>query len=188
MTTAENIKINYYTKAAYEQASSFPCPRSASDVYNLGISMQYCVRAKLLEIAALTNDNTCLNEQASQQLTIKAEIEKLAAFDLDVRLGKFYAMGGPVMEDPVTKEMAQQAQPFFSRITSRFLETSGRNCQSVFDQKNRRPRNTGNSEPADDDGVYSYEQDVCRTGDEKCLYRLDGNDPIINTTWDKAKL
>lgn len=135
MTTAENIKINYYTKAAYEQASSFPCPRSASDVYNLGISMQYCVRAKLLEIAALTNDNTCLNEQASQQLTIKAEIEKLAAFDLDVRLGKFYAMGGPVMEDPVTREMAQQAQPFFSRITSRFLETLNETASQVLTKK-----------------------------------------------------
>ncbi len=135
MTTAENIKINYYTKAAYEQASSFPCPRSASDVYNLGISMQYCVRAKLLEIAALTNDNTCLNEQASQQLTIKAEIEKLAAFDLDVRLGKFYAMGGPVMEDPVTKEMAQQAQPFFSRITSRFLETLDETASQFLTKK-----------------------------------------------------
>ena len=135
MTTAEKISINYYTKAAYEQASSFPCPRSASDVYDLGVSMQYCIRAKYLEIAALMNDHSYLNEQAARQQAVKSEIEKLAAFDLNVQLGKFYALGGPIMEDPVTKETAQQTQPFFSRITSRFLEGLDETAGQVLTKK-----------------------------------------------------
>lgn len=135
MTTAERIKINYYTEAAYEQASSFPCPRNASDVYNLGVSMQYCVRAKYLEIAALLNDNTYMTAEAARQLTAKEEIEKMAAFNLNEQLGKFYAMGGPIMEDPVTTEAAQQTQPFFSRITSRFLETLNETASQVLTKK-----------------------------------------------------
>ena len=123
MRTAQEIKINYHTKAAYEMASSLPCPQSVNDVYNLGISLQYCIRAKYLEIAELMNDKTYLTDQAAQQLTIKSKINKLAAFRLNVQLNRFYELGGPIMEDPVSKEMAKQIQPFFSRIMSRFLQS-----------------------------------------------------------------
>ena len=123
MKTAQTIKINYYTKAAYEAASSLPCPRSVSDVYNLGVSLHYCVRAKYIEIADLMNEKAYLTDQAAQQLQNKFTIEKLAAYNLNVQLGKFYAEGGPIMEDPVTNETAAQIQPFFSRNMSRFLQT-----------------------------------------------------------------
>ncbi len=123
MRTAQEIKINYHTKAAYEMASSLPCPRSANDVYNLGVSLQYCIRAKYLEIAELMNDKTYLTDQAAQQVIIKSKISKLAAFRLNVQLNKFYELGGPIMEDPVSKEMAKQIQPFFNRIMSRFLQS-----------------------------------------------------------------
>ncbi|HRW12550.1 MAG TPA: hypothetical protein P5549_05450 [Syntrophomonas sp.] len=123
MGTAKAIKINYHTKAAYEMASSLPCPRSAHEVYNVGVSLQYCIRAKYLEIAELLNDKTYLTDQAAQQLVIKSKIAKLAAFRLNVQLNKFYELGGPIMEDPVSKEMAKDIQPFFKRIMSRFLQS-----------------------------------------------------------------
>ncbi len=123
MKTAQTIKINYYTKAAYEQASSLPCPRSVNDVYNLGVSLQYCVRAKYLEMADLMNEKAYLTAQAAHQLKNKSKIEKLAAYNLNVQLSKFYAEGGPIMEGPVTNETAAQIQPFFGRNMSRFLQT-----------------------------------------------------------------
>ncbi len=123
MRTAQEIKINYHTKAAYEMASSLPCPQSVNDVYNLGISLQYCIRAKYLEIAELMNDKAYLIDQGAQQLIIKSKIEKLAAYKLNIQLNKFYEQGGPIMEEPVTKEMVKQIQPFFNRIVSRFLQS-----------------------------------------------------------------
>jgi len=123
MRTAQEIKINYHTKAAYEMASSLPCPRSANDVYALGVSLQYCIRAKYLEIANLMNNKTYLTDQAAQQLKIKSQIEKLSIYKLNMQLNKFYEQGGPIMEDPITQEMAREIQPFFSRITGRFLQS-----------------------------------------------------------------
>ncbi len=123
MRTAKEIKINYQTKAAYEMASSLPCPQSANDVYSLGVSLQYCIRAKYLELAGQSIDNSFLIDQAAQQLAIKNKIEELAAFKLNVILGKFYDQGGPIMENPVSKPMVRQIQPFFNRIMSRFLQS-----------------------------------------------------------------
>ncbi len=39
------------------------------------------------------------------------------------------------MEDPVTEEAAQQTQPFFSRITNRFLETLNETASQVLTKK-----------------------------------------------------
>jgi hypothetical protein len=132
MRTAKEIKINYHTKAAYEMASSNPCPQSVNDVYNLGISLQYCVRAKYLEVAELMNDKTYLTDQAAQQLIIKSKIEKLAAYKLNIQLNKFYNQGGPIIEEPVTKETVKQIQPFFNRIVSRFLQSLDENTSRLL--------------------------------------------------------
>lgn len=123
MNTA--IKINYYTKAAYELANSHPCPRSASDVYSLGVSFQYCIEAKYNEIDSLKRniDKTCLADLAAKQLAIKTGIEKQAKYNLNMLLQKFYDDGGPIMEDLVTEEMAKNIQPFFNRITINFLKS-----------------------------------------------------------------
>lgn len=125
MNTAKEIKINYHTKAAYELASSLPCPRSANDVYFLGVSLQYCIRAKYLELDGLKSsiDKNFVVAQAARHLTIKTEIEKLAKYNLNVLLKKFYDQGGPIMEDPVSEEMVKDIQPFFDRIRSSFLQS-----------------------------------------------------------------
>jgi hypothetical protein len=126
MNTAKKIKINYYTKAAYELASSTPCPRSANDVYSMGVSLQYCIRAKYLEIDGLRRSimgQNFLVDQAKRQLAIKTEIEKQANYNLNVLLQKFYDQGGPIMEDPVSEEMVKNVRPFFNRIRSSFLQS-----------------------------------------------------------------
>lgn len=123
MGNAQKIKINYHTKVAYETASSLPCPRSTIDVYALGVNLQYCVRAKYLEIADYMNNNDHLSEQIARQLTIKSEIGKLSVYNLNIQLTKFYDQGGPIMEDPVTSEMAKEIQPFFRRIMGLFLQS-----------------------------------------------------------------
>jgi hypothetical protein len=123
MRTAKEIKINYHTKAAYELASSLPCPKSANDVYSLGVSLQYCIRAKYLELAGQNIGKDFLIDQAAQQLAIKNKMEELAAFKLNVLLGKFYDQGGPIIEDPVSKQMVKEIQPFFNRIISLFLQS-----------------------------------------------------------------
>lgn len=123
MNTARKIKINYHTKAAYELASSQPCPRSVNDVYALGVNLQYCIRAKYNELNELLpgRGNMLLTQQAARQLTIKTEIEKQAKYKLNIILGEFYEHGGPIMEDPVSKQMAKDIQPFFNRHISNFL-------------------------------------------------------------------
>ncbi len=127
MNTAKkiNYQINYHTKAAYELASSQPCPRSANDVYSLGVGLQYCIRAKCIEIGnySRTLDKQLLDELAAKQLTIKSEIEKMAKYNLNELLVKFYNSGGPIMADPVSKQMAKDNQRFFSLILSNFLQS-----------------------------------------------------------------
>ncbi len=125
MNTAKAIKINYYTKAAYEMAYSHPCPRSVHDVCSLGASLQYCIRAKYIEITGSmpSKDKTFLMEQAARQLTIKTNIEKLAKYDLNVLVKKFYDDGGPIIEDPVSEQMVMDINPFFNRIISSFLQS-----------------------------------------------------------------
>lgn len=125
MNTARKIKINYHTKAAYELANSHPCPRSASDVYSLGVSLQYCIRAKYIEIDSLkpSIDKTFLTVLAAKQLAIKTEIEKQSKYNLNILLEKFYNDGGPIMEDPVSEQMVKDIQPFFNRITINFLQS-----------------------------------------------------------------
>jgi len=123
MNTAKKIKINYHTKAAYELASSQPCPCSVNDVYALGVNLQYCIRAKYNELNGLLpgRDNSYLSQQAAIQLNIKTEIEKQAKYKLNVLLGEFYEHGGPIMEDPISKQMAKDMQPFFNRHVSNLL-------------------------------------------------------------------
>ncbi|HWQ77089.1 MAG TPA: hypothetical protein VN441_17410 [Syntrophomonas sp.] len=123
MKTAQKIKINYHTKAAYEMADSLPCPRSTNDVYTLGVSLQYCIRSKYLEISELLQSRNYFTEQAANQLPVKSKIENLAAYKLNVQLNNFYNQGGPVIDEPVTPEMARKIQPFYNRIMSRFLQS-----------------------------------------------------------------
>lgn len=123
MNTAKKIKINYHTKAAYEVAISQPCPRSVQDVYALGVNLQYCIRAKYKELNDLLpgRDNDFLLHEEIRQLSIKAEIEKQAKYKLNALLGEFYEHGGPIMEEPVSQQMAKDMQPFFNRHVSNFL-------------------------------------------------------------------
>lgn len=125
MNTAKKIKINYQSKAAYELAMSQPCPRTVNDVYSLGVSLQYCIRAKYMELNGLLpgKDSPILVEQATKQLALKTEIEKQAKYKLNILMGEFYDHGGPLMEDPVSKDLAKDIRPFFQRHISRFLQS-----------------------------------------------------------------
>jgi len=123
MRTTNETNNNNCSQTAYELTSSLSCPQSVYDVYNLGVSLHYCIRIKYLELEAICIDKTLLIDQTWQQLAIKNKIEKLATFKLNVQLEKFYDKGGPFMEDPVSKQMVKEIQPFFHRIMNRFFQS-----------------------------------------------------------------
>jgi hypothetical protein len=133
MKTARKIAINYFTKAAYELASSLPCPESANDVYNLGVSLQYCIRAKYLELAGQCYDQDYLIEQATRQLAIKKDIEAQANLGLNILLAQFYDQGGPLMAPSVSQKMSREYYPFFKRIMGRLLESLDELTYEVMD-------------------------------------------------------
>jgi len=116
--------INYRTKAAYETARSVVCPRSASDVFSLGICLQYCIRAKYLELAELNRGEVKVEYQqlAGQHLQEKNAMQKLAKLELNRLLAYYYDHGGPVMEAPVTEQQVKEINPFFNRIVTLFLD------------------------------------------------------------------
>lgn len=100
------------------------CPRTADQVYSLGINIQYCVGDIYLELSRL-NQGTVKNQfktRAIQQLDGKNEIEKLANINLNKLLTYFYNNGGPVIEPPLTEQTAREIQPFFARITANFMK------------------------------------------------------------------
>jgi hypothetical protein len=123
MNTAK--KINYRTQAAYELAKSIPCPRNVSDVYFMGSSLQYCIRAKYLEIVDLNQraTGTVCAELAVKQMDIKKEIEKVGNQKMNLLIQYFYENGGPIIEDPVSKQMVKEIEPFFNRLMKNFLES-----------------------------------------------------------------
>jgi hypothetical protein len=123
MRTTKDTTNDSCSKTAYQLTSSLSCPQSAYDVYNLGISLHYCIRIKYLELEGVCTDKAFLVDQSWQQLTIKNKIEKLAAFKLNVQLEKFYDEGGPFMEDPVSKQTVKEIQPFFNRIMNLFFQS-----------------------------------------------------------------
>lgn len=123
MNTAK--KINYRTQAAYELAKSVPCPRRVNDVYSMGANLQYCIRAKYLEIADLNQPDTraLCTKLVSKQMDIKKEIEKAGKRQLNILIQYFYDKGGPIIEDPVSEQLVKDINPFFNRLMSNFLNS-----------------------------------------------------------------
>jgi len=121
---AKKPRRNRSTRTQTEETVNLgPCPRSADEVYSLGVSLQYYIGDIYLELEALTQGEQRLQYQnlALSQLTVKQEIEKLANENLNRLLWYFYNHGGPVIEAPVTEKMAKEIQPFFNRIAVNFL-------------------------------------------------------------------
>jgi len=106
-----------------ETATLGPCPRSADEVYSFGVSLQYYIGDIYLELEALTQGEQRLyyKNLALSQLNVKQEIEKLANENLNRLLWYFYNNGGPIIEAPVTDNMAKEIQPFFNRIAVNFM-------------------------------------------------------------------
>jgi hypothetical protein len=123
MNTAK--KINYRTQAAYELAKSVPCPRRVNDVYAMGANLQYCIRAKYLEIGDPNQKDTraLCTKLVSKQMDIKKQIEKAGQRQLNLLIQSFYEQGGPIMEDPVSEQMVKEINPFFNRLMSNFLDS-----------------------------------------------------------------
>lgn len=118
-------QINYRTKAAYEVVTSVSCPRNVNDVYSLGVSLQYCIRAKYIELEDLNRNaakSLCFN-LAKKQLDIKKEIEKTAHHKLNSVIQYFYDHGGPIIENPISEQMVKEVQPFCNRIMGIFLKS-----------------------------------------------------------------
>jgi O-phosphoseryl-tRNA(Cys) synthetase len=123
MNTAK--EINYRTQAAYELAKSIPCPRCTSDVYSLGVSLQYCIRAKYMEIADSSHMafKTVCADQVVKQMNIKKEIEKVGNQKLNLLIQYFYEHGGPIMEDPVSEQIVKEIKPFFNRLMRNYINS-----------------------------------------------------------------
>lgn len=123
MNTAK--KINYRTQAAYELAKSVPCPRRVNDVYFLGASLQYCIRAKYLEIAELNQKGTrvACGKLVTRRMDLKKAIEKAGKHQLNLLIQYFYEHGGPIIEDPVSEKMVKDINPFYNRLMNNFLDS-----------------------------------------------------------------
>jgi hypothetical protein len=101
-----------------------PCPRSVDQVYSLGVRIQYHIGDIYLELERV-NQGTAKSQYkklALMQLDGKAEIEKLANINLNQLLSYFYNNGGPIIEPPVSEEMAQEVRPFYIRLSENFLK------------------------------------------------------------------
>lgn len=100
------------------------CPRSADQVYSLGINVQYCIGDVYLELSSLNQEpaKSQYKNMAMRQLDGKNEIEKLANINLNRLLTYFYNNGGQVIEPPLNDEMARQIKPFFSRMADNFIK------------------------------------------------------------------
>lgn len=118
------LAINYRTKAAYEAVRSVTCPRCASDVFSLGVYLQYCIRAKYLELAELNQGEAKINYQrlAEQHLQEKNALQKIAKFELNRLLAYYYDHGGPVMEPPLSEQRAKKINPLFNHFVTLFID------------------------------------------------------------------
>lgn len=113
---------NCRTKAVDELINFGSCPCSVDEVYSLGISLQYYIGDIYLDLEATQGPQKFLYKKlALNQLDIKEEIAKLANANLNQLLCYFYNNGGPIIEAPVSEEMAKEIQPFFNRIAVNFM-------------------------------------------------------------------
>lgn len=101
-----------------------PCPCSVDQVYSLGVRIQYYVGDIYLELERV-NQGALKNQYkklALRQLDGKNEVEKLANLNLNRLLTYFYNNGGPIIDSPVSEQMAREISPFYIRITTNFLK------------------------------------------------------------------
>lgn len=112
------------TKQGVAAGEPGPCPCSVDQVYSLGINIQYYVGDIYLELGRRNQepDKNQYKSLAMKQLDGKNAIEKLANINLTRLLSYFYNNGGPIIEPPLSEEMARDIQPFFTRISSNFME------------------------------------------------------------------
>ncbi|MDD3364832.1 MAG: hypothetical protein PHZ03_07625 [Syntrophomonas sp.] len=114
---------NYRSKTSDELVNLELCPRSVDDVYSLGVRLQYYIGAIYLELDAMNQGSKQIpyTSLALRQLEGKEEIEKLVNDNLNRLLWYFYNNGGPIIEAPVSEQVAKELQPFFNRIMANFL-------------------------------------------------------------------
>lgn len=104
------------------KADPVVCPRSAEDVYLLGISLQNYIASLYLELSEMNKNNKKnYANQVVTQIVVKKEIEKLAKDNLNQLLAYFYENGGPIIEPPVSEETANELQPSINLIVTAFL-------------------------------------------------------------------
>jgi hypothetical protein len=111
------------TKAACEIVKQVVCPQSVDEVYLLGDKMQDYLGAAYNELAVLSAGpkKKIYSYLAKKQLGAKKEIETLANNNLNKLLQYFYENGGPIIEPPVSEELAREIKPFFKKIMESFL-------------------------------------------------------------------
>lgn len=115
---------NNHTKPYDLLADLGPCPCSVDQVYSLGVRIQYYVGDIYLELERL-NQGVAKNQYkklALSQLDGKNEVEKLANINLNKLLSYFYNNGGPIIDSPVSEQMARELRPFYIRISTNFLK------------------------------------------------------------------
>jgi hypothetical protein len=115
---------NNHTKPVIESAVLGTLPCSVDQVYSLGVRIQYYVGDIYLELERL-NKGSSKNQfknLALKQLDAKDQIEELAKMNLNRLLTHFYNAGGPIIVPPISERMAQEIQPFFTRISANCLK------------------------------------------------------------------
>lgn len=98
------------------------CPRSAEDVYALGISLQKYISSLYVELAEMNKGRkNPYTNMVLKQLVIKRKLEEISRENLNGLLTYFYNNGGPIIEPPVSEQLAAEIQPSVNSIVSRFL-------------------------------------------------------------------
>lgn len=98
------------------------CPRSAEDVYALGISLQKYISSLYVELAEMNKGRkNPYTNMVLKQLVIKRKLEELSRENLNGLLAYFYNNGGPIIEPPVSEQLAAEIQPSVNSIVSGFL-------------------------------------------------------------------
>lgn len=111
------------------------CPRSADEVYSMGIKIQGFI-SSIIENYSQTENKK--QEAVKRQLVIKNRIRQLADFNLNQLLDYFYSNGGPVIDPPVSEQSARDIQPFYSRIAVNALTQmveAAEQCQEAGTQE-----------------------------------------------------
>ncbi|MGI5921311.1 MAG: hypothetical protein ACOX6I_06210 [Syntrophomonadaceae bacterium] len=116
-------KIDLEKLPNYAAANSIACPRSADEVYSLGVNLQNYLGDIYLDLSGTSHGSQKVfySKLAVEQLIGKEEIEKLANYNLNRLLSYFYSNGGPVIEPPLAEEKAREITPFFDRIVTNAL-------------------------------------------------------------------